>query len=213
MGRQLPPRSWCVATPPAPRSIPHRSLPLPPRSPASRCHGYPATTSACAATRQPRIGSDPAFLHWYRTRVAACGRRGGFRRLVPPQLDAGHGDPPRARRCTERSPGQRWWRRRNRSSWRRRTRSTSESGLISTSRQIAAMTICIWLPRVRPSRRRRRSRARAEDRVRAAVHVRAAAAGQDAAGPAQGRAAPRPGAGRLPTRSEGASAPERSTTR
>ena len=37
----------------------------------------------------------------------------------------------------------------------------------------------------------------AEDRVRAAVHVRATAAGEGAAGPAQGRAAPRPGAGRL----------------
>ena len=38
---------------------------------------------------------------------------------------------------------------------------------------------------------------RAEDRIRAAVHVRAATAGEGAAGTAQGRAAPRPGAGRL----------------
>ena len=37
----------------------------------------------------------------------------------------------------------------------------------------------------------------AEDRVRAAVHVRAATAGEGAAGSAQGRAAPRLGAGRL----------------
>ena len=46
-------------------------------------------------------------------------------------------------------------------------------------------------------RRQPRARPRPEDRVRAAVHVRAEAAGEGAAGLAQGRAAPRPGAGRL----------------
>ena len=46
-------------------------------------------------------------------------------------------------------------------------------------------------------RRQPRARPGAEDRIRAAVHVRAATAGEGAAGPAQGRAAPRPGAGRL----------------
>ena len=70
------------------------------------------------------------------------------------------------------------------------------------------------VPGVEPLLRRQpRTRPGAEDRVRAAVHVRAAAAGKGAAGPAQGRAAPRPGAGRLPTGSGGASAPARSTTR
>ena len=54
------------------------------------------------------------------------------------------------------------------------------------------------LPGVEPLLRRQpRARTRAEDQTRAAVHVRAAAAGQGAAGPAQGRAAPRPGAGCL----------------
>ena len=46
-------------------------------------------------------------------------------------------------------------------------------------------------------RRQSGARPRAEDRIRAAVHVRAETAGQGAAGIAQGRAAPRPGAGRL----------------
>ena len=46
-------------------------------------------------------------------------------------------------------------------------------------------------------RRQPGARPRPEDRVRAAVHVRAEAAGEGAAGLAQGRAAPRPGAGRL----------------
>ena len=46
-------------------------------------------------------------------------------------------------------------------------------------------------------RRQPGARPSAEDRVRAAVHVRAATAGEGAAGPAQGRAAPRPGAGHL----------------
>ena len=54
------------------------------------------------------------------------------------------------------------------------------------------------VPGVEPLLRRQpRVRPGAEDRVRAAVHVRAAAAGEGAAWPAQGRAAPRPGAGRL----------------
>ena len=46
-------------------------------------------------------------------------------------------------------------------------------------------------------RRQTGARPGVEDRVPAAVHVRAATAGEGAAGPAQGRAAPRPGSGRL----------------
>ena len=54
------------------------------------------------------------------------------------------------------------------------------------------------LPGVEPLLRRQPgARPGAENRIRAAVHVRAAAAGEGAAGPAQGRAAPRPGAGHL----------------
>ena len=54
------------------------------------------------------------------------------------------------------------------------------------------------LPGLEPLLRRQPgARTRAEDRVRAAVHVPAEAAGEGAAGLAQGRAAPRLGAGRL----------------
>ena len=54
---------------------------------------------------------------------------------------------------------------------------------------------------------------RGSRRPSTAVHVRAAVAGEGAAGPAQGRAAARPGAGRVLRGSGGASAPARSTTR
>ena len=54
------------------------------------------------------------------------------------------------------------------------------------------------LPGLEPLLRRQpRARTHAEDRVRAAVHVRAETAGEGATGLAQGRAAPRLGAGRL----------------
>ena len=56
------------------------------------------------------------------------------------------------------------------------------------------------LPALEPFLRRQPgARPRAEDRIRAAVHVRAATAGEGAAGPAQGGAAPRLGASRAPS--------------